>query len=126
MIATAAAALALDPRPAPPGPGADTSSRAAHVRRLHARMARDVAIMLGAPAAHVVADDDPARRYGGHPGHVLTVHDPDDVPLRARARARRALPPARRVPRLRRAGGPDGDRVRAGRSRPLEIGRPHR
>lgn len=34
--------------------------------------------MLGVPAVHVVVADDPARRYGGHPGHVLTVHDPDD------------------------------------------------
>ncbi|WP_219416958.1 hypothetical protein [Pseudonocardia nigra] len=34
--------------------------------------------MLGVPAARVVATDDPARRYGGHPWHLLTVHDPDD------------------------------------------------
>ncbi|WP_300015876.1 hypothetical protein [Pseudonocardia sp.] len=75
MIATAAAAaLALDPHP---DPGA-TGGVAAHVRRLRARMTRDVAVMLGVPAARVVVTDDPARRYGGHAGHLITVHDPDD------------------------------------------------
>jgi hypothetical protein len=77
MIATdAAAALALDPHTARPDPG--SIGRAAHVRRLRARMTRDVAVMLGVPAARVVATDDPARRYGGHPWHLITVHDPDD------------------------------------------------
>lgn len=75
MIAHDAAA-ALDrtrafdaPHPAPPP---------AHVRRLRARVARDVAGMLGVPIAHVVVTDDPARRYGGQPWHLVTVHDPDD------------------------------------------------
>lgn len=78
MIASAAAAaLARDPRPAAPDPG--TGGYAVYVRRLRARMAREVAVMLGVPAGHVVVADDPARRYGGHPGHVFTVHDPDDL-----------------------------------------------
>lgn len=76
MIATAAAAaaLALDPHPDP----ATAGGGAAHVRRLRARMTRDVAVMLGVPAARVVVTDDPARRYGGHAGHLITVHDHDD------------------------------------------------
>jgi len=41
-------------------------------------MARDVAVMLGVLAARVVVTDDPARRYGGHAWHLITVHDPDD------------------------------------------------
>lgn len=78
MISTAAAAaLALDRHPAPADQGA-TGPNAAHVRRLRARMARDVAVMLAVPAARVVVTDDPARRYGRHAGHLTTVHDPDD------------------------------------------------
>lgn len=74
MTAAAATALALDPHPDPGAAGGG----AAHVRRLRARMVRDVAVMLGVPAARVVVTDDPTRRYNGHAGHLITVHDPDD------------------------------------------------
>ena len=73
MIATdAAAALALQPHPAPGAP--TTGPSAAHLRRLRARIARDVAVMLGVPAARVPVTDDPARRYGGHAWHLITLH----------------------------------------------------
>ncbi len=75
MIATAAAAaLALGRPPAPAHP----DGHAARVHRLRVRICRDVAVMLDVPAAYVVATDDPDRAYGSHPGHLLTVHDPDD------------------------------------------------
>ena len=75
MIATAAAAaLALGHRPA----SADPVGHAVLVHRLRVRVCRDVAVMLDVPAAYVVATDDPDRAYGSHPGHLLTVHDPDD------------------------------------------------
>lgn len=77
MIATAAAAaLALDARPAPADPA--DPDLPAHVRRMRARMARDAAVMLGVPVNSVVITDDPARRYGRHAWHLITVHDPDD------------------------------------------------
>ena len=44
-------------------------------------MARDVAVMLDVPTQHVTVGDDPARRWGGRPGHLITVHDPDDPTL---------------------------------------------
>jgi hypothetical protein len=52
----------------------------AHVRRVRAALARDVAAMLGVPPAHVVVTADPLRGYGsgGFPGHLIIVHDPDD------------------------------------------------
>jgi hypothetical protein len=75
MIATAAAAaLALGHPPAPAHP----DGHDARVHRLRVGMCRDVAVMLDVPAAYVVATDDPDRAYGPHPGHLLTVHDPDD------------------------------------------------
>ncbi|OZM76578.1 hypothetical protein [Pseudonocardia sp. MH-G8] len=77
IAAAAAAALALDAHPEPADPAA-TGGGAAHVRRLRARMARDVAVMLGVPAARVIVTDDLVRYYGGHAWHLITVHDPDD------------------------------------------------
>ena len=75
MIATAAAAaLALGHPPAPAHP----DGHAVRVHRLRVGMCRDVAVMLDVPAAYVVATDDPDRAYGPRPGHLLTVHDPDD------------------------------------------------
>ena len=47
-------------------------------RRLRAALTRDVAALLGVPPEHVVVTDDPARCYGGVPGQLITVHDPDD------------------------------------------------
>lgn len=68
MIATAAAAaLALDPTPHQSTRGA-AGGAAAHVRRLRARRARDVAVMLSVPAARVVVTDDPLAATAGTPG----------------------------------------------------------
>lgn len=75
MIATAAAAALALGHPSAPAP---PDGPAALVHRLRVRLCRDVAVMLDVPAAHVVATDDPDRTYGPHPGHLLTVHDPDD------------------------------------------------
>ena len=73
MIAQNAAAAHAASAGAPP-----TEPHDVHVQRLRARMARDVAVMLDVPVLHVTVGDDPARRYGGRPGHLITVHDPDD------------------------------------------------
>ena len=35
--------------------------------------------MLGVPPTNVVVTDDPQRGYGGFPGQLITVHDPDDT-----------------------------------------------
>jgi hypothetical protein len=48
----------------------------AHQGRLRAAMIRDVAALLGLPPEYIVVTDDPA--YGGVPGQLITVHDPDD------------------------------------------------
>jgi hypothetical protein len=50
----------------------------AHLRRLRAALAREVTVMLGVPPANVVVTDDPQRGYGGYPGQLVTVCDPDD------------------------------------------------
>jgi hypothetical protein len=52
-----------------------------HIRRLRARMTRDVAVMLDVPTLYVTVGDDPARCWGGRPGHLITVHDPDEPTL---------------------------------------------
>ena len=49
-----------------------------HRRRLRAALTRDVATLLAVPATHVVVGDDPIRSYGGVPGQLITVEDPDD------------------------------------------------
>lgn len=49
-----------------------------HVQRLRARITRDVAVMLDVPTLHVTVGDDPARRCGSQPSHLITVYDPDD------------------------------------------------
>ncbi len=51
----------------------------AHLRRIRAALARDVATLLGVPPTHVLVTDDPARGYGGVPGQRITVHDPDET-----------------------------------------------
>jgi hypothetical protein len=50
----------------------------AHLRRLRAALAREVTVMLGVPPTNVVVTDDPRRSYGGYPGQLIIVHDPDD------------------------------------------------
>lgn len=44
-------------------------------RRLRARMARELAAILGVDPVTVTATADPDRSYGGYPGHLLTVID---------------------------------------------------
>ena len=47
-------------------------------QRLRAALTRDIAALLAVPAGHVLAGDDPIRCYGGVPGQLITVYDPDD------------------------------------------------
>jgi hypothetical protein len=70
----AATALAHAQAAGVPVPDTDT----AHLRRLRAALAREVAVMLGVPPTGVVVTDDPQRSYSGFPGQLITVHDPDD------------------------------------------------
>ena len=71
----AATALAHARTAGVPVPDTDT----AHLRRLRAALAREVAVMLGVPPTSVVVTDDPQRSYSGFPGQLITVHDPDDL-----------------------------------------------
>jgi len=70
----AATALAHARAAGVPVPDTDT----AHLRRLRAALAREVAVMLGVPPTSVVVTDDPRRSYSGFPGQLIIVHDPDD------------------------------------------------
>jgi hypothetical protein len=70
----AATALAQAQAAGVPVPDTDT----AHLRRLRAALAREVAVMLGVPPTSVVVTDDPQRSDSGFPGQLITVHDPDD------------------------------------------------
>ena len=70
----AAAALVRAREAGVPVPGTDPPYR----RRLRAALARDIATLLAVPTTHVVVGDDPIRCYGGVPGQLITVHDPDD------------------------------------------------
>jgi hypothetical protein len=71
----AAAALVRAREAGVPVPGTDPP----HRRRLRAALARDIATLLALPTTHVAVGDDPLRCYGGVPGHLITVHDPDDA-----------------------------------------------
>jgi hypothetical protein len=73
--AQAAAALVRARAAGIPVPGADPP----HRRRLRAALARDIATLLAVPATHVLVGDDRIRSYGGAPGQLITVHDPDDA-----------------------------------------------
>lgn len=81
IIEQAAAALARTR--ATTGTDAAQASPAdtAHVRRVRTAMAREVAAMLGAPPTDVVTTPDPLRGYGGIPGVLIIVHDPDPAPM---------------------------------------------
>ena len=70
------AATALAHAQAAGVPVPDTGT--AHLRRLRAALAREVAVMLGVPPTSVVVSDDSQRSYSGFPGQLITVHDPDD------------------------------------------------
>jgi hypothetical protein len=50
-----------------------------HRQRLRAAMTRDIATLLAVPAGHILVGDDPLRSYGGVPGQLITVEDPDDL-----------------------------------------------
>lgn len=58
--------------------GVAVPAETGHLRRLRAALARDIAVMLGVPTTHVLVTADPARGYGGDPGQLITVRDPDD------------------------------------------------
>ena len=69
--AVAALALTRGIRALPP------RSETAHRRRARAATGRDIAGMLGVAPSRVVVGDDPLRGYGGQPGLLITVHEPD-------------------------------------------------
>jgi hypothetical protein len=70
----AAAALVRASQAGMPVPGTDPP----HRRRLRAALARDIATLLALPTTHLVVGDDPIRSYGGAPGQLITVQDPED------------------------------------------------
>lgn len=74
ITAQAAAALALTRGIAALPPRTQT----AHRRRTRAATGRDITAMLGVAPARVVVRDDLLREYGGQPGLLITVHEPDD------------------------------------------------
>lgn len=54
-------------------------AESAYLRRMHAAMAREVAVMLGVAPSRVVVSADPARGYGdGAPGTMIIVYDSDE------------------------------------------------
>ena len=65
--------------PAATDTAAGSATDTAHQRRLRAAMTRDVTALLGIAPEHVLVTDDPTRTYGGIPGQLITVHDPDQT-----------------------------------------------
>jgi hypothetical protein len=70
----AAAALVRAREAAIPVPANDPP----HRQRLRAALTRDIATLLAVPADHILVGDDPLRSYGGVPGQLIAVEDPDD------------------------------------------------
>ncbi len=100
IIEQAAAALARTRATTATGAGQASAVDAAHLRRTRTAMAREVSVMLGVRPVDVVATADPLRGYGGMPGVLIIVHDPDPAPdshdggdgQHARARVWRFVP----------------------------------
>lgn len=62
------------------GSGGGVAVETAYARRVRAAMAREVAVMLGVAPSRVVVSADPVRGYGGEPGVLIGVHEPDPDP----------------------------------------------
>jgi hypothetical protein len=77
MTITGDAAVALA-RARATGTPVLAATDSAHLARVRAAVARDIGAMLGVAPTHIVVTADPLRGYGGYPGHLITVYDPDD------------------------------------------------